>query len=191
MPERQAYIDESFQEHDTEGFYVLAAAVLGHDAAEIRTLLQGLAAHRLPGKLHWTESSARYRRAATERIAGLDAFHIVAIATPVAPRKQERARAICLRRLAFELNGLGVRQLFMESRQQVLDRRDVLTVQQARFDLPKETSLHVEHRRGATEPRLWVADVVAGIVRTHHQGDSTYRELLGDRLQLIEVPTRG
>lgn len=191
MPERQAYLDESFREHDTEGFYVLAAAVLGHDADEIRTLLQGLVAHRSPGKLHWAESSPRYRRAATERIAGLDAFHVVAVGAPVAPRKQERARAICLRRLVFELNGLGVTQLFMESRQQVLDRRDVLTVQQSRFDLPKGTSLHVEHRRGAVEPRLWVADVAAGVVRAHCQGDSTYRELLGDRLHLIEVPTRG
>ena len=106
MPERQAYLDESFQEHDTEGCYVLAAALLGHDATEIR-ILQGLAAHRLPGKLHWTESSAWYRRAATEPIAGLDAFHVVAIGAPVASRKQERARAICLRRLAFELSGLG------------------------------------------------------------------------------------
>ncbi|MGH3802034.1 MAG: hypothetical protein ACRDTD_18240 [Pseudonocardiaceae bacterium] len=81
MQERPAYIDESFQEHDSEGFYVLAAAMLGHGAAEIRTLLQGLAAHRLPSKLHWAKSSARYRRAATERIAGLDAFHVVAVGT--------------------------------------------------------------------------------------------------------------
>jgi hypothetical protein len=166
VPERPAYIDESFQEHDSEGFYVLAAAVLGHGSAEIGTLLKGLAAHRSPGKLHWAGSSSRYRRAATERIAGLDAFHVVAVGAPVAPRKQERARAICLRRLAFELNGLG-------------------------FDLPKGTSLHVEHRRGAREPRLWVADVVAGIVRAHRQGDSAYLELLGDRLHLVEVPTSG
>jgi hypothetical protein len=191
VPERPAYIDESFQEHDSEGFYVLAAAVLGHGSAEIGTLLKGLAARRSPGKLHWAGSSPRYRRAATERIAGLDAFHVVAVGAPVAPRKQERARAICLRRLAFELNGLGVTQLFMESRQQVLDRRDVQIVQQARFDLPKGTSLHVEHRRGTREPRLWVADVVAGIVRAHRQGDSAYLELLGDRLHLVEVPTTG
>jgi hypothetical protein len=189
MPGWPAYIDESFQEHHSEGFYVLAAAVLEHGAAEIRSLLQGLAAHRSPGKLHWTESSTRYRSAVAERIAGLDAFHVVAVGAPVTPRKQERARAICLRRLAFELNGLGVTQLFMESRQQVLDRRDVQTVQQARFDLPKGTLLHVEHRRGALEPRLWVADAVAGIVRAHCQGDPAYRELLGDRLHLIEVPT--
>ena len=55
MPERPAYIDESFQEHDSEGFYVLAATVLGHGAAEIGTLLKGLAAHRSPGKLHWRD----------------------------------------------------------------------------------------------------------------------------------------
>jgi hypothetical protein len=73
---------------------VLAAAVLGHNAAEIRTLLQGLAAHRLPGKLHWTESSAQYRRAATERIADLDAFHVVAVGTPVSPRSTASDRGV-------------------------------------------------------------------------------------------------
>ncbi|WP_308258922.1 DUF3800 domain-containing protein [Pseudonocardia sp. H11422] len=189
MPEPLAYIDESFHEHDAEGFYVLAAAVLAQEADEIGALLQGLAAHRSPGKLHWTESSARYRQAAVERIAGLDALHVIVVGAPVAARKQERARAICLRRLAFELNGLGVTQLVVESRQQVLDQRDVRTIQQARFDLPKGTLLRVEHHRGATDPRLWVADIVAGAVRAHHLGNSTYRDQLGALLHLVEVPT--
>jgi hypothetical protein len=75
----------------------------------------------------------------------------------------------------------------MESRQPVLDRHDVQLIRDARFDLPKGTQLRVDHQVGATEPLFWVADIVAGAVRAHHQGFGAYLDLLGDQVHVIRV----
>jgi hypothetical protein len=34
---------------------------------------------------------------------------------------------------------------------------------------------------------LWIADIVAGAVRAHRQGELGYRDLLGSRLAVIDV----
>ncbi|MGH3567739.1 MAG: hypothetical protein ACRDRH_17250 [Pseudonocardia sp.] len=47
--------------------------------------------------------------------------------------------------------------------------------------------MDVQHRRGADEPLLWVADLVAGAVRAHRQGEVGYREVLGRRVEVIAV----
>jgi hypothetical protein len=114
---------------------------------------------------------------------------VVTIGSPVPQRRQERARAGCLRHLVVELHGVGVTQLLMEAREQELNQRDVRTVTGARFLLPKESRFRIDHEFGLREPALWVADLVAGAVRAHRLGDRTCRELVEEFVYEIEVVT--
>lgn len=188
MPGCTAYVDESFREHATNGFYVLAAAVFDPaDAAEARRAMLALRGNRRTDKLHWSEMDEQDQRCASETVRRLDGLHVVTVGSPVHRRGQERARRISLRRLVFELHAVGVEKILMEARQDVLDRSDVQLVRDARHDLPKGTHLRVDHERGADEPLFWVADIVAGAVRAWHQGHSAYRDILGDQVDVIEV----
>lgn len=124
-----------------------------------------------------------------KQVAALPGFHVVTIGSPVPQRRQERARAACLGRLVVELHGVGVTQLRMEARESELNQRDVRTVTGARFLLPKGSEFSVDHEFGMREPALWVADLVAGAVRTHRLGDPTCREVLEHCVYEIEVVT--
>jgi Protein of unknown function (DUF3800) len=188
-----AYADESFHEAPSGGFYVLAAAVFDGDDHELsrETMLQLRAKEgrgKVP-KLHWHNMNRHRRLDTVTRIAELGGFHVVTIGAPVPHRRQERARAACLTRLVHELHGCDVHTLFMESRTRVLNLRDVRTVSWARRLLPKSDDFQVEHLPGGTEPLLWVADVIAGAVRAHREGEPAYRQLLDDRLYEIAVDT--
>lgn len=129
------------------------------------------------------------QRAVVKTLAELDALHVVAVGGPVPPRRQERARAKCLHRLVVELHGYGVEHLLMEGRTERLNTRDVRTVQGARYTLPKGTQFAIEHRPGPKEPLLWAADVVAGAVRQHREGDPECRAVLEQCLYEVEVVT--
>ena len=126
---------------------------------------------------------------AVTRVADFPGLHVVTVGTPVPHRRQERARSACLARLAYELHGC-VPALVMESRSRVLNVRDIRSVTSARHLLPKGTEFQITHLPGAAEPLLWVADVVAGAVRAHREGEPSYRRLLADSLYEIDVETR-
>jgi hypothetical protein len=185
-----AFADESFREDPNEGFYVLAAAVLEVQVQQpTRELMRGLLGSRRATKLHWHEMDRLQQKDAAHRVAGIEGFHVVAVGTPVPRRRQERARTRCLRALVSELHGFGVQQLLIEARAPDLNRRDVATVQDARFALPKGSRFRVDHIPGSAEPLLWVADVVAGVVRASRQGSPVQLDLLGERVHVLEVPT--
>lgn len=188
---RAAYADESFKEQDDGGYYVLAAACFepdGYDHA--RETAAPLRGGRRIGKPHWTEMDQAERERAAKALAGVEGFHIVTIGTPVPLRRQERARARCLDRLVIELHDYGIRHLVIESRGQRLNRRDIETARGARHRLlPRGTTFQVDHAPGSDEPLLWAADIVAGAVRAEQEGDSRYREILGDLIYDVTVPT--
>lgn len=191
---RTAFADESFSEHPTAGFYVLAAVVLDSTSGEevreaMLGLRQRLRGRRANDKLHWNHLARGQREQAVKQVAALACLHVVTIGSPVPQRRQERARAACLTRLVLELHGMGVRQLLMEAREQELNRRDVHTVAGARFLLPKGSSFHVDHDHGTGEPILWVADLVAGAVRAHRLGDPTSRDALDNCVHETDVVT--
>ena len=170
-----AYADESFHEAPSGGFYVL----------QLRAKQGG----RRVDKLHWYEMNRQRRLDAVTRVVDLADFHVVAIGTPVPHRRQEQARAACLCRLVHELHGCEVQTLYMESRSRLLNLRDVRTVTWTRGLLPRGSDFHVRHVLGGTEPLLWVADIVAGAVRAHQEGEPTFRRLLDDHLYEIAVDT--
>ncbi|MEU7889876.1 hypothetical protein AB0B54_30615 [Microbispora bryophytorum] len=184
-----AWADESFQEHDTTGFYIIAAVIIPASAQEPARaqMLQAQARHA-PAKLHWVARDDKERLELAYTVAEIEGLHVVAVGSPVHQRRQERARAYCLHQLVLELHGFGVEQLFMEARQPTLNTRDITTVQHARYTLPKGTHFRIDHLPGAGEALLWVADIVAGAVRAEKLGDPRYREILGDRV--IDFPVR-
>ncbi|MBK0296279.1 hypothetical protein IAE22_29415, partial [Bacillus sp. S34] len=67
-------------------------------------------------KLHWRDLDGARRDRVTSAIASLRAAHLVVVGSPVALRRQERARAFCLRRLLWELDAQGVSKLSLEAR---------------------------------------------------------------------------
>jgi hypothetical protein len=189
-PDGRAFADESFQESpDSKGFYVLAAVVFDHDTCDhVREMLLKLRGQRAT-KLHWNEMDRHERHTAARRLAEISGLHVVTVGSPVPHRRQERARAVCLTRLVHELHGYGVRELLMEARTGVLDKRDVNTVTGARHQFPKGTRFRVTHQPGAAEPLFWAADIVAGAVRAHRLGTAAYWEVLTDRLYEIDLDT--
>lgn len=185
-----AYADESFREHPTEGFYVFAAVVVALDVEEpARELLRGLRGTRGISKVHWNEMDRGEQKDAAQRVARVGGFHVVTVGSPVPQRRQERARAACIKALVPELHGFGVEEMLIEARAPVLNRRDVLTVQGARFALPKGNRFRVEHVLGSVEPLLWAADIAAGAVGANLQGERVHLELLDDRVYVLEVDT--
>jgi hypothetical protein len=189
-PSRRAYVDESFHEAVTGGCYVLAAVLFSPTThPRVREAMTRLRGARKIDKLHWTEMDARQRHTAAATVAGLGGVHVATVAAPVAPRRQERARAACLTRLVLELHEQQVTELIMEARTTVLDARDVTTVRGARFALPPGTLLHVRHTRGASEELCWAADIIAGAIRANREGHGGYRQLLGDCVTEIPLAT--
>jgi hypothetical protein len=185
-----AFADESFQEGPSAGCYVLAAAVLEQEAWEsAREVMRNLLGSRRTTKLHWHEMDRLQQKDAAHRVAGIAALHVVALGTPVPRRRQERARAACLTALVSALHGFGVCHLLLEARTTELNRRDITTAQGARFALPPGSDFRIDHVPGPTEPLLWVADIVAGTVRTSHHNGTVQLELLGERVHLLEVHT--
>lgn len=154
-----------------------------------REAMLRLRGRRRVAKAHWTEMDDRERRVAAETVAALGGLQLVAVGSPVPVRRQERARRKCLASMVTELYGFGVTRLFMESREAELNARDVRTVQQARFALPKDSAFWVEHLPGGSEPLLWVADIVAGACRAEQLGRSMYRKILGETVLDYRVDT--
>lgn len=194
VPPRVAFGDESFSEHATSGFYVLAAVVLAPDRCddvreamlELRRRLRG---RRAGDKLHWNHLDSRQQQDAVKQVTALPGLYVGTIGSPVPPRRQERARAVCLGRLVVELYRLGVTQLLMEAREQDLNKRDVRTVTGTRYLLPRGSEFRIDHEFGLRDPALWAADLIAGAARAHQLGDSTYWQMLADRVLEIEVVT--
>jgi hypothetical protein len=90
---RSAWSDESFQEKDSDGFYIIAAAVINPDVTDqAREAMRSLRGGRATSKAHWTEMDTRERKHAAKAVAGIGGLHVVAVGSPVPVRKQERAR---------------------------------------------------------------------------------------------------
>ncbi|AGS73862.1 hypothetical protein [Streptomyces collinus] len=188
---RTAWLDESFREHETAGFYIIAATVLDPAVAgTARLTMRGLKGPRDTAKLHWNEMDRTERKDAAQTVAAQEGLHVVSVGSPVPRRKQERARSKCLSALIQELHGFGVSRLCLEAREDELNARDIRTIATVRQTvLPKGSMMRAEHIPGATEPLLWISDIVAGAVRAQRLGDSRYTDLLGETLIDFDVAT--
>ncbi len=185
--QRTAYGDESQPDRRVApGEYVLAFALVGDAAAEeTRELVRGL---KLPGqrKLHWHSEDERRRRDLTKFVADLDTAHLVAVRTH-ATEHSERRRRMCLKRLLPELEQRGVTAVALEAREKRQNADDVALIQALRAGRELRATLRMQHPRGPGEPLLWIADIVAGAVTAHRQGQSEHYERLASRIQLYDA----
>lgn len=118
---------------------------------------------------------------------GLGLPSLVAVAAPIDPRRQERARRKCLERLLWELTELGTRDVLLESRQErrdVHDRKAIAAAQQ-RGAIPAD--LRYSFGRPDQEPLLWLADAVAGVVSAARAGPPSDGVHLQDLTAVLTV----
>ncbi|WP_159621089.1 hypothetical protein [Ruania rhizosphaerae] len=186
-----AWVDESMhmaQGQLREGIYVLAATVADPSVCdEIRDLLRTL--RTVPdAKLHWKDAGGSHRLRICERLADVGVFHAVVVGVSVDPRRQERARRLCMERLVFELAGHEVAQVWVESRTDSLNRRDRRLVDALRTRRVMPPAMMLDFALPREEPMLWFPDVVAGAIGLHRRGlDSRPYGLLEPRITESEI----
>jgi len=156
---------------DGEGIYVLAATVADPEECEpirdrLRSLLVGKAR-----RLHWHTESARRRRLVAVALAECGASHTVVIGAPLAARKPERARRLCLERLVVGLAALEVSHVLVESRTQRDNARDAALFDALRSARVLTAPMTVDFALPTAEPMLWFPDVVAGAVGARRRGE--------------------
>jgi hypothetical protein len=157
-------VDESMRAN--AGVYLLAAACL--DDADYPAARDSVATLAKPGqRFHWRASSAPVQRKAVALVASLPALHLVVVAAPLDPPRQERGRRHALCRLLYELRGHGVTRVVLEARTQSLNAKDAEAVDAFRAAGVIGSDIVIEHGYPAGpngEPLLWVPDIVAGVI---------------------------
>lgn len=182
----RAYLDESLRVA-APGLYVFAAAVVPEPAeADARDKLREIAGKS--ARLHWRAESAPRRSATVAAVAGLDDVeHLVAVCTPMDPRRQEGSRRHALTRLLWELEQRKVHDVVLETRMQrdQQDRVHIAAQQRAHHLTPQLT-----YRFGqpVQEPLLWLPDIVAGAVAYARAGEEpAYLYTLGAAVVVVDV----
>jgi hypothetical protein len=161
-----AWVDESMRaaRDGNDGLYLLAAVVADPGVCDaVRDSLRSLV-WKAAGRLNWRDETPSRRRKIAELIGGQDLAHVVVVGAPIDHRRQERARAQCLERLLYELEQLGVSQVWLETRHFALNERDLKLVEALRGKRSVSSEIRVEFARPKDEPMLWVPDAVAGAV---------------------------
>jgi hypothetical protein len=185
-----AFVDESMRlSAENSGTYLLAAVVA--DLArcdEIRQVLRSML-YRRQERLHWRDEDGPRRTKIAEVVGGLDVAATVVVGTPLAKRKQERARRKCLEALLPRLEQVGVSRVVMEQRTPSLveaDRR-MLTALRGKRLVGK--GLRVDTARPKEEPMLWLPDAVAGAFGAARDvGQPQWLALIG-QIEQLEVST--
>ena len=104
--------------------------------------------------------------------------------------RQERARALCLSRLLWELAQLDVPDLTLESRQN-RDRHDASTIGPARRARRAHQALQFDHRRPHDEPLLWLPALFAGAAAVARAGQTEYLATLAPRITVLDIEPAG
>lgn len=184
-----AFIDESIR-RKPEGLYVVAAAVIAREALDdARSAVRSVLKPR-QARFHWRHESAQQRWRMVKTMQALGA-PVRAYAVRAQGNKLDRARALCLEGLLWELEELGIGELLFESRQEHNDAKDrrLIIHTQKTGGAPAQLSYRFE--RPSMEPLLWVADAAAGIVTTALSGeDTSYSDELGQLITLVQVGWR-
>lgn len=180
-----AYVDESVREN-APGVYVLAAAIVPDEhAPALRTALRDLL---LPGekRLHWHDESDQARSHLVKTLSSLGIPAVVAVSTPMGRTRQERARALCLNQLLWELAQDDIAEIVLESRRQ-RDSHDASTIGAAKRAKLCHPQVHFQHARPLDEPLLWLPDLFAGAVATERNGQPSYLAALAGLIVIVDV----
>ncbi len=113
--------------------------------------------------------------------------HVVVVGAPLVGIRQERARGLCFERLMWELDQLGISRVVFESRSGSQDRQDRRRVDGLRSRGLIGPEIRAEWRAGVTDPRLWVADAIVGVVGDAKAGGAALDRRLEQCIVEIDV----
>lgn len=182
-----AYIDESLRLTD-RGLYLLAAAVfIDERADDARHQLHKVLTGR-QRRFHWNDAGEKQRARMLGTIAALEPT-VIAYACAPLPTRQDRARALCVGSLVWDLEQIDIGHVIFESRQDHNDRKDANTIERARRAKQAAPQLTYAFSRPQAEPLLWVADALAGAISAQvAEANSAYIEQLPtEMLTLREI----
>lgn len=182
-----AWGDESIRSHGLEApAYLLGASIVDTDEVDA-TRDPLLELHSGRKKLHWRDLDETRRDRIAAALSATAATHLTVVAEPIALRRQERARAFCLRRMMWELDCLGVVQLTLEARPTELERRDLRLVDALRAQGAVAKTFRVSHGFPDQEAMLWLPDQVLGLVGESLTGDGRRLGMLGAAPTVIHL----
>jgi len=98
---------------------------------------------------------------------------------------EERARGLCLERLMWELANRHVEHVTFESRSPTQDRTDLRRIDGLRAQKVLGPSIRADWLPGRTEPLLWAADVIVGLVGDAKAGSDNLSPAM--RAKIIEI----
>lgn len=182
-----AWADESTRTVGVETPVYLLGATLADAAAAEFARETTRALHTSASKLHWRELGHKGKLCSVNSIAELDVEHIVVIASPLDPKRQERARAKCLERLCWEVEDRGGQSLFLEARTTSLNRRDRALIPRLRGARALPIDVHVHWLLGSSDPMLWIADQVIGAYGDAIAGNDEYLAAIEQDINAIPL----
>jgi hypothetical protein len=157
-----AFVDESIRTGPSGVYLVAAAVVIPADLDRARRTVVSALLPNQP-RFHWRNESELQRRVMLERVANLPAKVLAYACRPV-PRRQDRARALCIDRMLWDFAELGVTKVTFESREEHNDRKDAFTIRNAQRAKRAPATLQYSFARPLEEPLLWLPDALAGAV---------------------------
>jgi hypothetical protein len=166
-----AFVDESVLDYGPTsiGVYVIGCVRAKDDCDALRTELAG------HGRFHFYRVGETRRAGMARKIRKSQVETSAYVFRGLYGTGQEEARRRCLRSMLRDLRKWQVEQLVVESRGQVRDTRDRVTIMSAVNSSTAPKDLKYSWADGAADPMLWMADAIAGMVRTN-VGTGRYQE---------------
>lgn len=183
-----AYVDESESRQDVDaGTYILCATIM--DERDITVTREKMSALKPAGrkKLHWHDDNTDSgRQKLVGHVTGLAAEHLVVVRLGSTDARVERRRRMCIERLSYELQLLGVTRVVFESRGPG-DKFDLELLQRLRSKRIINSALRFDHLPGPAEPLLWISDIVCGAVTQDRIGNPTMLDPIRASITFHEV----
>ncbi|MGH9069231.1 MAG: hypothetical protein ACRD0J_17345 [Acidimicrobiales bacterium] len=185
-----AVVDESMRS-GAGSLYLVATVMVPERPTQVQEIQEVIRSIPVPGqhRFHWRPDSESQRLAMLALIAELGLVARAYVLQPVVTHRQDRARALCVNRLLWDLGELGVDQVVFESREEHNDRKDRLTVLRAQKATRAPDQLRYVFRRPNEEPLLWLADAMAGAVSARFGDDDEHylQALDPDQVRVVTV----
>lgn len=144
-------------------------------------------------KLHWgTEIPERREGSSVIRVvAEVDMAAVVVIGTPLAKKKQERARAVCMETLVVHLAAMDVTHVLVEERTPSLNDQDRKLIDAIRGKKLIPAEMRIDVGQPSVEPMLWMPEIVAGAAGADRvRGNPQYLDLIRSMVTQLDIPLR-
>lgn len=177
-----AVIDETAPE-DKRGIYYVVTAALLLDSELVRAALTNVLPTDRKRPFHWANEGPQARDRMMTVLTDTGVIAHVCVHHPTGRRRQEEARRSAIGELLPLIVADGAEELIIESRSAREDQRDRQSVIEALRGVESAISYRWDRK---SEPLLWVADAVCGVVKEYLLREDTSAF---DQLQAASVLT--